>query len=356
MDCNYTHRDQLRDKLFSPHILYARNFIQNNLEYNRPNIHWKYNRMVIPGVKWIHFNNNNTIKSRNGGFLFIYKLYLLIGKYSRINYLIELDAIRNYEILRYLIEHGADINKEVRNNKTSLLYDEHLVGYGTDVNKEIDYYEIPLFNICLNGNKNIGKYLIELDNIVKFLIQYGADIHKENQNKETVLFNNDVEINKENREGQYTISENKNIVKHLIELGVDIQKRNCNGKTPISHTYNEVNIPLFYACQFYLKKMRKYLIEPYVDFDTINIIKDLEYCKSMKTHIIECGVDISKVNFNYITSLINNMESRNEIKYLVKHGSNINSYNKKNRTLLDYIPEFENCKDIEKYLIECIIK
>jgi len=24
--------------------------------------------------------------------------------------------------------------------------------------------------------------------------------------------------------------------------------------------------------------MRKYLIEPYVDFDTINIIKDLEYC------------------------------------------------------------------------------
>jgi len=71
--------------------------------------------------------------------------------------------------------------------------------------------------------------------------------------------------------------------------------------------------------------MRKYLIEPYVDFDTINIIKDLEYCvlplrkkkkkkkkKSMKTHIIECGVDISKVNFNYITSLINNMESRNE--------------------------------------------
>ena len=45
---------------------------------------------------------------------------------------------------------------------------EHLVGYGTDVNKEIDYYEIPLFNICLSGNKNIGKNLIEL----------GANINK----------------------------------------------------------------------------------------------------------------------------------------------------------------------------------
>ncbi|KAL6598119.1 hypothetical protein U3516DRAFT_763868 [Neocallimastix sp. 'constans'] len=39
--------------------LYVSDFIRNNLKYNNiPNIQRKYNRMVIPIVKWRHSNNN----------------------------------------------------------------------------------------------------------------------------------------------------------------------------------------------------------------------------------------------------------------------------------------------------------
>ena len=41
-----------------------RSHTKNNLKYNISNIQWKYNRMVIPSVKWVHSNNNDIIKSR----------------------------------------------------------------------------------------------------------------------------------------------------------------------------------------------------------------------------------------------------------------------------------------------------
>ncbi|KAG4088719.1 hypothetical protein H8356DRAFT_1361687 [Neocallimastix lanati (nom. inval.)] len=42
--------------------LYVKDPIQNNLKYNIPNIQGKYNRMVIPSVKWEHPNNHSIIK------------------------------------------------------------------------------------------------------------------------------------------------------------------------------------------------------------------------------------------------------------------------------------------------------
>ncbi|KAG4084291.1 hypothetical protein H8356DRAFT_1325548 [Neocallimastix lanati (nom. inval.)] len=42
---------------------YVSDFIQNNLKYNNiPNIQRKYNRMVIPIMKWRHCNSNSIIK------------------------------------------------------------------------------------------------------------------------------------------------------------------------------------------------------------------------------------------------------------------------------------------------------
>ncbi|ORX85834.1 ankyrin, partial [Anaeromyces robustus] len=59
----------------------------------------------------------------------------------------------NEDLVKYLIEHGADINKENRGGET------------------------PLFLACRSGNKNLVKYLIDL----------GADINKENEEGETPL-------------------------------------------------------------------------------------------------------------------------------------------------------------------------
>ena len=42
---------------------HIRDLIQNNLKHNILNIQGKYNRMVIPSVKWIHSNNISIIKT-----------------------------------------------------------------------------------------------------------------------------------------------------------------------------------------------------------------------------------------------------------------------------------------------------
>ncbi|ORX65883.1 ankyrin, partial [Anaeromyces robustus] len=59
----------------------------------------------------------------------------------------------NEDLVKYLIEHGADINKENEDGKT------------------------PLFWACESGNEDLVKYLIDL----------GADINKENEKGETPL-------------------------------------------------------------------------------------------------------------------------------------------------------------------------
>jgi len=43
--------------------IYISDFIQNNLKHNIPNIQCKYNRIIIPRMKWIHSINSNIIKS-----------------------------------------------------------------------------------------------------------------------------------------------------------------------------------------------------------------------------------------------------------------------------------------------------
>ena len=48
---------------------------------------------------------------------------------------------------------------------------EYLVEFGADINKENKYDQTPLFNACKSGNKDLVEYLVE----------YGANIKKENE-------------------------------------------------------------------------------------------------------------------------------------------------------------------------------
>ena len=69
----------------------------------------------------------------------------------------------NLSIIKYLVDHGADVSKMNYDGETPLFNArlsgneaivKYLVDHGADINKK-DYQsgEIPLFNACLSGNE-----------------------------------------------------------------------------------------------------------------------------------------------------------------------------------------------------------
>ena len=84
----------------------------------------------------------------------------------------------NKNIVNYLVEHGADINKENEDGETPLFrtcYNGHenifnYLEYGANIKKENNYDQTPLYDACKNENENI----------IKFLVEHGADINIEN--------------------------------------------------------------------------------------------------------------------------------------------------------------------------------
>ena len=55
---------------------------------------------------------------------------------------------------------------------------KYLIEHGADINKENNFGEIPLFISCEKGNVDIVKYLVE----------HGADVNKKNDKGETLWF------------------------------------------------------------------------------------------------------------------------------------------------------------------------
>ena len=92
-----------------------------------------------------------------------FHFYNTIFKY--INNECDKDDINIY-IIKYLVEHGIDINEKDRNDKTPLFKackrgDEDMVKYlvehGVDINNKSRRGETPLFKVCKYGNETIVK-------------------------------------------------------------------------------------------------------------------------------------------------------------------------------------------------------
>jgi len=144
---------------------------------------------------------------------------------------------KNEKMVKYLIEHGADVNKEiidiygyVKSPLTSADGNENIIKYlvenGADVNKEIvskyGYSYLPLINACIDGNETI----------VKYLVQHNADVNKKNKRGNTPL-------------GVACVYGHENIIKFLIDHGVDINQEVVDIderiKTPLSIAYENGN-------------------------------------------------------------------------------------------------------------------
>jgi len=128
--------------------------------------------------------------------------------YSGETSLFEACRSKNEAIVKYLVEHGADINKEIGQERNK--EDDGSLSFSS-VYILVHDGETPLFEACRTGNEAIIKYLVE----------QGANINKENRNGETPFF-------------QTCRSGNEANIKYLVKNGTDVNRRNIYGETPFS--------------------------------------------------------------------------------------------------------------------------
>ncbi|UYV74276.1 hypothetical protein LAZ67_11002782 [Cordylochernes scorpioides] len=115
----------------------------------------------------------------------------------------------NYDIYRFLLNNGADINANVCRAE-ALEIVVFLIKLGVDMNKKNPYGDTPLANTMNNGR----------DEIAKVLIMAGAIIDSRNNFEETPLHKAASQLN-------------GTIVHTLIDAGADVNLRNGNGETPL---------------------------------------------------------------------------------------------------------------------------
>jgi len=285
------------------------------------------------------------------------KQYRISSNYSIKNfqdYFVSVCEYGKVNVVKYLNDYGADVNKKSSNNMTPLYCAcekgnekvvKFLIEHGADVNKENKYNETPLYCACRNGNEKIVKYLIDRgadikivdilgysplfmacesgnENLVKYLIELGADINEESHCGNTPLF--------------YACeSGNENLVKYLVEEGADLKKINSEGETP-----------LFKACRSRNENLVKYLVEHGIDIakeDTRGETALYIACwlgnEKMVKYLIKQGADIYKV-----IDVINSSEY--DLPYI---GMGLYGLTYKKEKIINYLIELKDNINIENY-------
>ena len=171
------------------------------------------------------------------------------------------------EIVKYLVENGADVNEKGFENETALMYAsenghlemvKYLVEYGADVNANNQSNKTAFVLASEKGHLEIVKYLIKNGayfnskdkneallrgsfnghfEMVKYLVEQGADVNaKDTFNctsyKYTSNFNNSEKTNakkcdKDNKTALLfaSIGGHLDIVKNLVENGADVNAK-----------------------------------------------------------------------------------------------------------------------------------
>jgi len=238
----------------------------------------------------------------------------------------------NYELIKYLIEHGANsdaTNSIIGNRPLMTIIYAFVSKYRQDHHK--------LFNTLWP----------DFLKIVKFLISLGASVNTVNDIGETPFlhFSHDFFSNPCLLRNEACV----NLIDYFIEIGANVNTRDRKKQTI-----------LHYACQYGNKRHMNYLIEKGADPNT----EDHEgktplfiACSNNNTdcieYLVEFGVDINKEDREGRTPLFIVCLNNNEkyIKYLVEHGANPNKKDRQENTPLSILCK-NNFLDGIKYLIE----
>jgi len=264
----------------------------------------------------------------------------------------------NKILVKYLIDHGADINKENKLGETFLINTvknnyldmaKHLIQNGADVNKEDKNGDTPLIIAAKMGNKKL----------VKYLMGCGANINQENKHGTTplnaviemnhldmvkYLVGNGADINMESQHG-YSHAPlkaaihicNLTMIKYLIEHGASINQEDQNSETPIFTAVKVNNLNIL-----------KYLIGNGADVNKKNnhgdtplslAIQHIPKNLNIIEYLIGSGADLIPLNISMKDNVID------KLKHLIDNGANVNKEN-----CLSMAVNYNN-KNMIKYLV-----
>jgi len=291
-------------------------------------------------IKAIKKNNIQLIKKllENGGD--INKIFLIDGK--ELNPLMYASYKGFIEIMKILIQKGADVNLQTPKGFTSLMRAVNsnieetvnlLLDNGANVNLKDYQGTIALYYTIRNNNTNIAD----------ILLKKGADINTQDKDGDTLLHNSifeekpemvefflqkGINVNLKNKNGKTPLIEaayikNIDIVKMLCRAGANINIQDINGKTPLQHAVHEKNVKMI---KFLLEEERadiniKDKFGNRVLFYTIEN-KKIEYNRDIANYLIDHGADINEINNAGETLLYNAINSKNigMVEFLVEKG------------------------------------
>jgi ankyrin repeat protein len=246
-----------------------------------------------------------------------------------VTYLAEAAAkIRNIDILKLLVEKGANVNAKDKKGGTPL-HDaarfntlevvKFLVEKGAVVNAETAHKYTPLYMSVMNTYD---------DSIAPYLIEKGADVNIQNADGFTPLIQ--------------AISFNPEIVKLLIEKGADVNVTDRHKNSPIHHALNAAITSGQYTRMFEILKI---LVEKggdinakdNVGFTPLMIAAKMVY-GAIAVYLIEKGANVNDATITGQTPLMLAVEHNRieNVKTLLEKGADKSLKMSDGKTALDF--------------------
>ncbi len=223
----------------------------------------------------------------------------------------------DFEISKYLIENGAEIDARDIHGNTVLMHSalfadlervKYLVSHGADVNASAIDGTTPLMNASIADFETIDNDSMERlsTKTVSYLIQHGAEVNANKEDGNTALMN-------------ASWSGNLYTVKTLISNGADVNSKDIEGTTPLMYAVGS----------------NKYALLSDREIKMILKIGDALIANSnvSKTHpaLTEFNEQIEDLGN---TDILGVMELIQTVNYLILMGANVNDRNNNGATAL----------------------
>ena len=230
-----------------------------------------------------------------------------------------------FDVVKYLIDHGADVSKEDGYKQTALHYAstnghlnvvEELLNKGAKVDVENEYCFTPLLLTAKSGYNDVSLYV--------YLIDHGADVGKKDGHERTALH-------------YASESGHLKVVELLLNKGVEIDVEDEDHFTPLmlaaEKGHNDISLHLInHNANISKKNDRKRTALHYASENG-----DLNVVKALLTKDAEIDVE----DKDCCTPLLRAAEKgHNDILlHLITHNANISKKNGRKRTALHYASE-----------------